>query len=39
MLEVADDMLRLAVCERCVVWVDGETSPASYDSSVVLVWS
>ncbi len=35
MLEVHEDVLRLAVDERCIVWVGGELSSSSDDSSVV----
>ena len=35
MLEVFNDVICLAVGEGCVVWVDGEASLTSRDSSVV----
>ena len=37
MLEVFNDVICLAVGEGCVVWVDGEASLTSHDSSVVTV--
>ena len=37
MLEVPDDVIRLAVCERCVVRVCGKLSLTSVDTSVVRV--
>ena len=38
MLEVMDDVLRLMKSEGCIVWVSGELSFASDDSSVVSMW-
>ncbi len=35
MFEVHEDVLRLAVDERCIVWVSGELFSSSDDSSVV----
>ena len=37
MLEIFDYVICLAVGEGCVVWVDGEVSLTSHDSSVVSV--
>ena len=37
MLEVVDDVLRLAVNEGCIVWVCGEMSLSSDDTSVVMM--
>ena len=37
MLEVVDDVFRLMVSEGCIVWVGGELSFASDDSSVVMM--
>lgn len=37
MFEVVDDVFRLAVDERCIVWVCGELFFASDDSSVVMM--
>ena len=38
MFEVIDDVTSLAVCERCKVWVGGEVSSSSNDSSIIRVW-
>ena len=37
MLEVVNDVFRLAVGERCIVWVSGELSFTSNDTSVVMM--
>ena len=37
MLKIVDDVLCLVVSERCIVWVGGELSFASDDTSVVMM--
>ena len=38
MLEVMEDVTCLMSCEGCIVWVGGELSFASDDTSVDVVW-